>query len=60
MQLSDHVDTSDRIPFSGDASTQGFVGSPLHIERLMLVSIRLCEYVSCRAFTMSHRARYIG
>ena len=60
MQLPDHVDTSDRIPFSGDAPTQAFVGPPLHTERLMLVSIRPCEYVSNRAFIMSHRARYIG
>ena len=60
MQLPDHVDSSNRIPVSGDAPTQGFAGSTLHTEQLMLVPIRRCDYVSNRALIMSDRARYIG
>ena len=60
MQLPDHVDSSNRIPVSGDALTQGFAGPTLHTEQLMLVPIRPCDYVPYRAFIMSDRARYIG
>ena len=54
MQLPDDVDSSNRIPVIGDAPTKSFANLPLHTERFMLVSIRLCDHVSYQAFIMSH------